>query len=504
MTFRIVQKGSGAKRNLVICYYIGRYADHLIKSAVPETYCVINDTRTPTRRYTQLDTNMKTGIMPLKHVVKWVQQELDFTVNKIITGAYSAGAQAIRTLLVNAKTGEDYPVVTFVADGTHCSLSPQDWQIDYWKQYCNDAKQEKAIALFSHTQIIPPTFTGTRDTLRLITGFELIEKGTVTNPIVTKDGLCEVWSYAGANAQAHRIQAQIVFAQLLAKCVKLLGTDLSEILKYYPSGCNALSRRDLLSGVAGTGLGRLGVMGLADIPVKHVTENCKKPWRDSTKSLGVRALAFSLAEKANGVKEEPPRSNTSSRIIEYFSCATRIMDGEETKFRLKSGNWCAVAACFATKQSLMHSEKMPHGYRVSGVELVEDAIKKGNWHPAELIKNKKYKIRIGDLAVFDRSDSRSYTAWWRHVARVKTNVDDKGYFITLGGNERDNYRLTRQHINDPKFLGCIAYPQFLPTVYKSPPKATDESKPPKKKPEQSRVHHLITMLFKLFNNLLGR
>ena len=516
MKFRTVQEGIGSKRHLLICYYIGEYADAEIKKNVPDNVCVINDTRTPTARYTRRSDDGKNGILSLQSTIDWAQKQYGFDIDKIIIGAFSAGGQAPRTLLLNS----EIPDGIFVADGTHCSTPPQLWQLHSWKDYCELAKKREAVAIFSHTQIVPPTFSSTQQTLKLITGFTLDHAGTIADEAMTVIGNCEVWSYKGKNAQAHSKQATIVFSRLLKrtleklKIVKNTSTNKVAIAKIITSDPSTW-RIPLEFGMKGDDvkewqtilisnnhdLGKAGVDGhfgkktetatMAWQQTMNVAVDGKvgsetvaaisgkasitqKPWQDPTKPLGVRALYFSLSEKAKGVKEVPHGSNSGPEIKEYFKHATRNIKGIDQRLGITSGNWCAVSACYATKQALLKDETMPHGYRAGVIELVQDSMTEGAWKTATQIRSKQYTMQQGDLAVFDRSvPGKKHTSWWRHVARVETEVGtDKKSFRTLGGNENNTYTLTPRDITSSKFLGCIAYPQIIHDIKNTPKPST--------------------------------
>jgi peptidoglycan hydrolase-like protein with peptidoglycan-binding domain len=510
MNLRIVKKGTGDVRHLVVCYYIGAYADAQLIKSTPDNVCIINDTRTPTRRYTNISQNHKTGIASLQSTVQWITQKLNFNVDKIIVGAFSAGGQAARTILLNS----EIPNGIFVADGTHCATKPQQWQIKPWIEYCNLAKQSNVSAVFSHTQIIPPTFSSTKKTLQLITSWPLDHKGTLEHPASMTSGMCEVLSYTGKNAAAHSQQATAVFDLLLQKTLINLkivsessnvtkikvtsnpqtwrsplelgmkGDDIKEWQKVLLNeGFNIGATADdghfgkkteqatmswqLLKGVAIDG--KVGPETIDAISNTN-TNTADVPWQDPTKSLGERALYFSLSEKTKNVKEVPNGSNTSPEIKEYFKHATRIVKGQEKKLGLSAGNWCAVSSCYATKQALLKDEKMPHGYRAGVVELIQDSMKLGNWKSAKDIRDKKYIMQRGDLAIFDRSvPGKPNTSWWRHVARVETVVQkDNKTFRTLGGNEKNCYQFTERDITTKKFIGCIAYPQVIYDISNEP------------------------------------
>ncbi len=206
-----------------------------------------------------------------------------------------------------------------------------------------------------------------------------------------------------------------------------------------------------------------GVPDATSLPnVVFVLES--QAWRDPTKTLGERALAFSANEKERGVKEKPPRSNTGPEIAEYFGPAKRrSSSGVEYRLGITKGNWCCVSACAAMKASLLDGEVAPHGYRAGVVEAVRDAMERGTWMGVELVRGRERVVHIGDLAVFDRSvPGRPETSWWRHVARVSVIPSVGGDFRTLGGNESDQYLDTPRRLDSPKLLGFIAYPRLAP------------------------------------------
>ena len=43
MNLRIVKKGTGDVRHLVVCYYIGAYADAQLIKSTPDNVCIINN-----------------------------------------------------------------------------------------------------------------------------------------------------------------------------------------------------------------------------------------------------------------------------------------------------------------------------------------------------------------------------------------------------------------------------------------------------------------------------
>jgi len=196
------------------------------------------------------------------------------------------------------------------------------------------------------------------------------------------------------------------------------------------------------------------------VPMRVGHKSGPLPWLDPKLTLGERAVAFSRHEMHSNVQEEPPGSNAGARIREYFRPALR--DGKP--LGITSGNWCAVAACYAMQQSLVHGDVTPHGYRVSGLELERDAKVSSRWRSIELARTGSRLPEQGDLLILQRGAAGS---WTRHVCRV-VERDGTGC-STIGGNEDNRWRITQRLWNDLAILGWIVYPyrEALPPVISS-------------------------------------
>jgi hypothetical protein len=95
---------------------------------------------------------------------------------------------------------------------------------------------------------------------------------------------------------------------------------------------------------------------------------------------------------------------------------------------------------------------MPHGYRVSGIEIEQDARRNGMLWPAR----SAYQPRRGDLAILKRGDQE----WQRHVCRVVDPPEPgaDGY-TTVGGNEGHTIRVTPRRRSDADLLFWVEYPR---------------------------------------------
>lgn len=175
------------------------------------------------------------------------------------------------------------------------------------------------------------------------------------------------------------------------------------------------------------------------------------PWLDPTKTLGERAVLWSLNEMANGVRENPLGSNTGERIRFYLSRCIRRETGR--LLGIQSGAWCAAAANCASYECLLPGEGCP-AYRASGVEMIEDAQENGTFHSAEDVRAGKYVPKVGDIVALDRSHEGQ--AWMRHICRLEKLVASDGSFPTLGGNEGPGeWRRTARHLSDKDLIGFI-------------------------------------------------
>lgn len=186
-------------------------------------------------------------------------------------------------------------------------------------------------------------------------------------------------------------------------------------------------------------------------------------WQNPLLTLGERCVSFAENEMRNGIKEDSPNSFTSPRIREYLSICTRKVNDKEVPINITSGNWCAASVSFCLKNSILPGETVPHGYRVGVIEIVSDLQLRGLWYPINEVIQQFYQIKIGDIIVFDRSQSnRPETAWWRHIGRVyEINGDE---FKCISGNSYGTWKISSHKMSQKNLLGFGEYPSISSIV----------------------------------------
>ena len=179
-------------------------------------------------------------------------------------------------------------------------------------------------------------------------------------------------------------------------------------------------------------------------------------WQDKSLSLGERCVAFAENELANKVQEDKPKSYTSPRIREYFSIATRVINGKEVKMHVQAANWCAAGVSFCLYNSLLTNEKQPHGYRLGVVEIIADLQSNKRYKDVIDVRKKSKSIKVGDPVFFDRSDPKKpESSWWRHIGLVHTVLSDG--FTCISGNSNGKWNISNHNINQTNLIGFGDY-----------------------------------------------
>jgi len=188
----------------------------------------------------------------------------------------------------------------------------------------------------------------------------------------------------------------------------------------------------------------------AEEPCPDTVPSGDMPWLDPALPRGERCVLWSLAEKADGIVEVPPGSNTSQRIRFYLAPCERA----GRRLGLAAAPWCAASACAAELATRLPGEKAAHPYRCSGLEMQADAEARDTWRA----KGCGYAPRRGDLAIYRRRSAADPEGkWQRHVVRVETAPESDGVWRSLGGNEGGTWALASRGVADGDLLGWVEY-----------------------------------------------
>jgi len=202
MALRMVQEGRGDPRPLVLGFLLGGDQDTYLPIAVGENACLI------------LDDSASGPPMPQLLEFAYKQANLR-NVSELALIGYSAGCRRVRELRMAGANASAYILV----DGTHASMPPQQWQVDWLRDLANQARQGRILLVASHTQQTyceelanGQAFASTWRVLRMATGWPLDKGGTIENPAISRQGELWVYSYASAkiDAPAHAAQYSLV------------------------------------------------------------------------------------------------------------------------------------------------------------------------------------------------------------------------------------------------------------------------------------------------------
>lgn len=200
-----------------------------------------------------------------------------------------------------------------------------------------------------------------------------------------------------------------------------------------------------------------GALGRLLAPLRSLGGHILAP-----RSLGLRALDVAREEHRRGVRELPGPKH-SPDIQRYHAGARRggthtAGMGDDRSGVVVLGptaadetEWCASSASWCTAQALTETDRVPHGYRCSVREIVEDARALGTLH----LVGGGYEPRVGDLAIQERVNGESPLRGGRgHVARV-AELDGPAV-VTLGGNEGNAWSFTRHERPFRRIVAWVA------------------------------------------------
>lgn len=171
MTYRLVQKGAGDVRPLVIVYHLTAELDEIVRRACPPEALILNSTGAAFGgAYARVGAP---AVQPLAAVRAYAKSLGAFELGRIVLVGFSEGCQAVRAHL----TAGQWPDGALAADGSHASLPPSDVQIGPWKDMMAMAEGTDARFFASHTEIrtdrVKPPYMPTRQVLERVTGWAL-------------------------------------------------------------------------------------------------------------------------------------------------------------------------------------------------------------------------------------------------------------------------------------------------------------------------------------------
>jgi hypothetical protein len=390
-SYRLISKPHGAAR-LAIGFLIGAFkaTEDAIAHALPEHAVVVTADGSPSWGPADLEQASKLAGLP--------------TSAPLFLFGWSAGCQPIRQALLSRSIDAQLEGLACF-DGTHGGFpEPLSAHVEAWRRVVERAKAGDIQAIFTCTsmgyteRLKPPDgpYMSTRHMLEHVLG-ETLEIG---KPIDVASLYVERFESGDIDGPAHIRQVREVMPELLAKRVAPPASEgwwASRVVDFVLHGAGALAR--LGEGVSG----------------------------------GEACVAWCERELAAGVKEEPPGSNDSPRIREYFTVPDYRRAGQP--LHVSKVAWCAAA------QSMAHHEcGLDLPAYVSGIEFETWAKATGRALGAGETPKK------GDLAIFHRQGD----GWERHVTRVRADAQAGEEYETIAGNEAGDRWAISKHGPAPK------------------------------------------------------
>jgi hypothetical protein len=192
-----------------LAFLVGGDLDPKLRVAFGPRCCIVADS--------SAKGPMLTGLLDFAHHHAGLVE-----VSRVALIGYSAGCQRVRALRIAGLKAHAY----LLADGTHASWPPEEWQIAWLRELANEARAGKVLLVASHTMQTymegapkGKAFSSTVRVLRMATGWKLDRTGPLERPMVTREGALWVYSYASAKADApaHAAQLARVVPELVAR-----------------------------------------------------------------------------------------------------------------------------------------------------------------------------------------------------------------------------------------------------------------------------------------------
>jgi hypothetical protein len=424
MALRLHQAGRGEQRDLILLLYVHpRYVAEVARQH--PAGMVAFDTATPTSRYRATGHG---GIDALDASVEWALEESrTLSVGRVVVVGYSAGCMGVRAMLGDAGDGpEGWPDAVVAVDGIHSSRPPTRWQHDVWQPYLAACRAGERVLVASCTQILPPAFSGTRETIGAITGLVLPKLRDEDEPVTIRDGQLRIHVHPGRGRAAHQRQAADHLAPMVAEAMVMLGA--TEDAATAPT----------LRGAA------LPLGGPKRPPSPPVAPQ---------RTLAAATLARALVDLEGGVCEDLGR-NDGRRIREYcqpFGIQPPVM-------------WCAVGvSTWIHEGATVLDREAPvdgsPGARALGAQFKTAGryVEAADIRPEHLIP--------GNALVWARGDLSDPDEWRGHVGllaaeaegqvlpTVEPNSGPRGDRVALSPWQDIGQPRTERRLDDPRLLG---------------------------------------------------
>ena len=182
--------------------------------------------------------------------------------------------------------------------------------------------------------------------------------------------------------------------------------------------------------------------------------------------LGMRALPIAITQL--GVDETTKKGR--ELVKRYHAGAMR--KGQRIGGYLDHRHeWCASFFSWCMSQALLEGEQAPHDYRCSVRELWLDALRLGTARGISRVLSGEHVPQPGDGLIMTRGGDRfsedenafAKSRGLGHVGRIEgVHKDSRGLPVsvdTVDGNKGETVKRMTYHLDDPRMVGVIAYPQ---------------------------------------------
>lgn len=214
MTLRVVQKGTGEQRHLVVLLLVDPSLDEAIRKALGPRPIIVADVQAP----------VGVGI---ESVLRFGAMGAGALIDGYTLGGWSLGCSRVREmLLAGAK-----PKAVVCADGTTVEYPvPRADHLGAWQRLADAARDGEVVFAASHTYLVYTEqlraphvpYTSTVGLLRRVTGLDLPEPDVGAPPAETHDGDLHIYSCQSGDcdAAAHIHQAHVLLPMMLARHVR--------------------------------------------------------------------------------------------------------------------------------------------------------------------------------------------------------------------------------------------------------------------------------------------